>query len=77
MTDNEIKKALECCFYIPFANCSDCPLKKYDTCLKKLPEFALDLINRQQAEVERLQKLLDDKCDMCIARTRVGSFIRC
>ena len=29
-----------------------------------------DFINRQQAEIERLQKLLDDKCDRCIARDR-------
>lgn len=27
-------------------------------------------INRQQAEIERLQKLLDDKCDRCIARDK-------
>ena len=31
---------------------------------------ALDLINRQKAEIERLQKQLDDKCDRCIAKDR-------
>lgn len=30
----------------------------------------IDLINRQKAEIERLQKLLDDKCDRCIARDK-------
>ena len=29
-----------------------------------------ETINRQKAEIERLQKLLDDKCDRCIARER-------
>lgn len=29
-----------------------------------------DEINHQKAEIERLQKLLDDKCDKCISRNR-------
>jgi DNA-directed RNA polymerase specialized sigma54-like protein len=47
MTDNEIKKVLECCISYDCKNCTveDCkdPLRQ-----------ALDLINRQQAEIERL-----------------------
>lgn len=52
MTDNEIIKALECC-----SNgepCANCPYQKQ--CDETdLAEIALDLINRQQAEIERLK----------------------
>lgn len=46
MTDKEIIQALECC--------RDCCCKQCET----EPDFqdALDLINRQQAEIERLKK---------------------
>lgn len=46
MNDEEIKKALEC------FSCTE----------DGLHENALDLINRQQAELERLQKELASKC---------------
>ena len=59
MTDNEIKKALECCIKsISNRNCGDCPLLNQE-CIRGLPKYALDLINRQQAEIERLQTELD------------------
>ena len=32
-----------------------------------------DLIVRQNAEVERLKKILDDKCDRCVERTYNGT----
>ena len=58
MTDNEIMKALECC-----ANCescdfetTNCPLVEEMECRSLLAQKALDLITRQQAEIERLQK---------------------
>ena len=58
MTDNDIIKALECC-----ANCescdyetTDCPLGKEMECRSLLAEFALVLINRQKAEIERLKQ---------------------
>lgn len=61
MTDNEIKKALECCIA---PNCADCPIftkddirKDIGRCVHFLEENALDLINRQQAEIERLEKV--------------------
>lgn len=69
MSDNEIKKALECCTDFKCENCP-CEDNSEFTCTEILMEDALDLINRQQAEIERLQKLLDDKCDKCIARDR-------
>ena len=53
LTDNEIKKALECCSNAE--PCENCPYQKQ--CDETdLAEIALDLINRQQAEIERLQK---------------------
>lgn len=34
----------------------------------------LNIINRLQAENERLTKLLDDKCDRCIARDKAEAY---
>ena len=60
LTDNEIIEALECCAdWCGAISCWDCPLK--DTgCIHfdKLKDV-LDLINRQKAEIERLERLLD------------------
>ena len=52
MTDTEIIKTLECCIK---PNCNDCLLKKRVLCVHELKENALNLINRQKAEVERLK----------------------
>ena len=54
MTDKEIKKALGCC--IGRYSCGDCEYR--DTCgddMNKILKIALDLINRQQAEIEYMQ----------------------
>ena len=51
MTDNEIIKALECCFLN--RNCNGCSLSDKPRCLKVAVLGAIDLINRQQAEVEK------------------------
>ena len=63
MNDNEIKKALECCISL---SCEGCPLKDEHGCLTISDENALTLINRQQAEIERLQgavqEWVDGKC---------------
>ena len=59
MTDNEIIKALECCTDESYENCNECPYS-IDTlsCERiKLLEDSLDLINRKQAEIERLNKV--------------------
>ena len=55
MTDNEIINALECCT-TKGAKCSDCPaFKKVDRSdCKKYFRGAIDLINLQKAEIERL-----------------------
>ena len=59
MTDNEIIKALECCTDDSngVTRCERCPYQTTDLdyCIDDLLEQALDLINRQQAEIERLQ----------------------
>ena len=53
MTDNEIVKTLECCAE---DKCRECPLLNDDCGEVILCKNALDLINRQKAEIERLEK---------------------
>ena len=48
MTDNEIIKALECCNRDDCDNCPNC----LGNCYANLAGDALDLINRQKAEIE-------------------------
>lgn len=58
MTDKDIVKALEHCanYKNHTVSCIDCPLcGKCD--INSLEQFALDLVKRQQAEIERLRKL--------------------
>ena len=50
MTDNEIIKALEYCCHNGY--CKKCPHSCVDN--KNIEDLALDLINRQKAEIERL-----------------------
>ena len=55
MTDNEIIKALEYCYR--GGGCCGCP---YGRCIEAhITELALDLINRQKAEIERLNKAIE------------------
>ena len=55
MTDNEIIKALECCS-IKHA-CSECPYtrNKGCDCINGILKDTFDLINRLQADIERLK----------------------
>ena len=55
MTDNEIIKALECHAEESLDTCSLCPLLNIEGCAYEAAEYALNLINRQQAEIERLK----------------------
>ena len=61
MTDNEIKKSLECCVKsLSSDSCNECPLnttKECDKDLLAIEKYALDLINRLKAENERLSKI--------------------
>ncbi len=58
MTDKEIIKALETCI---LGDCQGCFYGDTNQrgCTDDLMKNALDLINRQQAEIERLQKSVD------------------
>ena len=62
MTDNEIIKAFEIC-YISDADgdlCGDCCFHDSSpcTCSKELLKHVFDLINRQKAEIERLNAMV-------------------
>lgn len=58
MTDNEIIKALECCSNAVGEKCKECPINK--NCLEvELNKEALDLINRQKAEIKELVGKID------------------
>ena len=60
VTDNDIKKALECCKAHDFIMCpNDCPLLIDEQCSLTMSAEALNLINRQQAEIERLKAEAD------------------
>ena len=75
MTDNEIKKALECLMH---DNCDDCPYYHRDDCADRikdpteLSKYVLDLINRLQAENERLKadcdKIAEDYSNLMIEK---------
>ena len=79
MTDNAIIKALECCVD---EDCDNCPNRSGIFCIVKIESYALDLINRQQEQLEAaaneretLQKALAEKNKELIDEfiTKVGS----
>ena len=58
-TDEEIIRALECCSDCECYNAKaqeDCPLIKVPFCKNYMRKQALDLINRQKAEIENLKE---------------------
>ena len=61
MTDNEIIKALECC---KNKRCVNCPYDDiadtFSECSAKLVKDALDLINRQKAEIENKNRQIGE-----------------
>lgn len=63
-TDEEIIKALECCISTTTEEaCAGCPFNKQKLCDKDqwaLERYALDLINRQRTEIERLKSELSN-----------------
>lgn len=68
MTDNEIIKALECCFVRQ--GCLECRWSEMcvEDSLQSAPQgvlkIALDLINRQREEIERLRKKGEEQSDV-------------
>ena len=70
MTDEQIIKALECCATDDGDDCFQCPYGNIvykpgnGGCVNRCRKDALDLINRQKAEIERLlQKLQQAKSE--------------
>lgn len=60
LSDNEIIKALELCSGDVFCHKGNgCPYQGVDKCVKVSTHDAIDLINRQQAEIERLKDNLN------------------
>ena len=70
MTDNEVIKALECCGFVEDM-CLDCPVQcdceKDTEAMIDRAKAILDLINRQKAEIERLQNESIGNCEMAVA----------
>lgn len=62
LTDEEIKKALECCIEVK-KDCYGCSLQNKWNCDNALIQNALDLINRQKAEIESLKNSLHEYID--------------
>jgi hypothetical protein len=61
MKDTEIIKALECCLSHHINTCERCPFENKCYGGEDLMPLVIDLINRQKAEIERLEKNLDEK----------------
>lgn len=60
MTDNEIIKALKC-FCGKVVSCNDCAYKTDPfTCITNVARDALDLIDRQKEEIERLKAAINE-----------------
>ena len=78
LTDSEIVKALECCTKREHQCCNDgeCPLfyktATYSECRWKLLKGTTDLINRLQAENERLETLNSDLVEIQDIRKKVN-----
>lgn len=60
MTETEIKKALECHKERELDTCGGCPYFNIDGCAYQLSEDALDLINRKEAKIDRLEQNLKE-----------------
>lgn len=58
MTDNDIIKALEYCKDKTGRVCFTCPLKDDMRCIETLSKLALNLIDRQKAEIDDLKRAL-------------------
>ena len=60
MTDEQVVKALEYCKEQDITSeCSECNIKE-KVCRREMIAIALDLINRQQTEIEKYKTLYED-----------------
>ena len=60
MTVNEIIKALQCC---EEGLCKGCPFSSDSACMYRCRQEVIKLIKRQQAELNKMQAILDDVLD--------------
>lgn len=60
LTDEQVVKALECCYGSAHDKCRNCPLENVAFCEEELQNLNLDLINRLKAENERLKDFRKD-----------------
>lgn len=58
-TESEIMKALECCSKVVDEGCGECPMYEKDCNEVSLEKLALDLINRKNAENDKVRTELD------------------
>ena len=63
MTEPEIKKALDLCGNFTIDSCKSCPCNSGSSYCERLKREALELINRQEAEIKRLKNELHGKVD--------------
>lgn len=57
ITDNDIITALKCCANVE-GNCSDCVFSyDYTSCYNEMAFYALNIINRQKVEIEKLSSV--------------------
>lgn len=73
ITDKEIIKALGCCSKMN--NCRECVFWEMHSaqCVSELLSNTLDLIKRQKAEIERLQKRLE-LAEQCITEVEDAAY---
>ena len=60
LPDTEIVKAFKVCNDLEDGFCKDCPHEGVERCIRYTNQKVLDLINRQKAEIERLQAYHDE-----------------
>lgn len=64
MTSNEIIEVLKCC---KAGDCDNCPFYGVkEDCEVELPGEVLDFVNQQNAEIERLLRIIADKEYSCV-----------
>ena len=77
MTDEQIIKALECCYRKGGTPCRDCPFNKFEDCNDVLmADYVFNLIKRQQEEIDNLREHLKRVCAERDARICTNNFIK-
>ena len=82
MTDERVIKAWKKCIDEANGCCGDdttCPYCREDEniakCFQQLRIDILNVIKRQQAEIERLKEIANPKCQQCVEQTRKNSIV--